>query len=94
MVQYRVKPEHAADNERLIRAVFAQLADTHPAGVDYRVFALADGVSFVHVAEITGDNQLTAVPAFKAFLADHKDRVEAPPVTSELRVIGSYAPAR
>ena len=89
IVQYRVRPEHAAENERLIRAVFAELAEVRPAGVDYRVFVQPDGVSFVHIAQITGENRLTALPAFQAFLADHKTRAETAPVTTELRQIGT-----
>ncbi len=54
VVRYTTKPEHAEENERLIRKVFAELAETEPAGVRYAAFRLDDGVSFVHVAVLEG----------------------------------------
>ena len=30
VIRYRTKPEHADENERLIRAVFAELAEQSP----------------------------------------------------------------
>ena len=32
VVRYRTKPEHADENQRLVEAVFAELAATTPAG--------------------------------------------------------------
>ncbi|HEY5385445.1 MAG TPA: hypothetical protein VIJ56_09430, partial [Acidimicrobiales bacterium] len=75
VIRYRTKPEYADENERLVRGVFAELADEDPAGLRYATFRLADGVSFVHVAVTDGDeNPLTSSPAFAAFQADIGER--------------------
>ena len=50
MVRYKVKPERAAENEELVRAVYDELHRTEPAGLRYATFQLDDGVSFVHLA--------------------------------------------
>ena len=70
MVRYKVKPEAAARNEELVRAVFEELRQTAPAGVHYATFVLEDGVSFVHVASsesADGRNPLMDVAAFRAY---------------------------
>jgi hypothetical protein len=93
MVRYRVKADQAADNERFIQAVFAELERDKPAGLRYASFKLEDGVSFVHIASIEtadGTNPLLAQPAFKEFSAKIKDRCEEPPVTANLSEVGSY----
>ena len=92
MVRYKVKPEAAAENQRLVTQVFAQLARDKPAGVRYQTFKLGDGVSFMHIAssEGTGPNPLTLLDAFKEFTAKIKDRCEEPPVTVEMEPIGRF----
>jgi hypothetical protein len=50
VVRYTTRPESAEENERLVRAVFAELAEQRPAGLSYSSVRLEDGVSFVHVA--------------------------------------------
>jgi hypothetical protein len=93
MVRYRVKADRAAENERYIQAVFAELARARPAGLRYASFKAADGVSFVHIAFVeTADasNPLTAVGAFKEFTSRIAERCEQPPVTVELHEVGDY----
>ena len=93
MVRYRTRPDKAGENEQYIKAVFAELHRTAPAGLRYASFKLADGVSFVHIASIEsadGNNPLTQSAAFKAFVAGIKDRCEEPPLSSELTEVGSY----
>jgi hypothetical protein len=92
MVRYQVRPDAAAENERLIREVFAQLARDKPAGLRYESFKLADGVSFVHmsISESKEANPLPQLAAFKAFAGTIKDRCVEPPVTMELSQIGGY----
>jgi hypothetical protein len=92
MVRYQVKPEMAAENERLIREVFAQLARDKPSGMRYESFKLADGVSFMHLA-ISESKESSALPqlaAFKAFVAGIKERCVEPPVTVEMQAVGGY----
>jgi hypothetical protein len=93
MVRYKVKPELAQENERLVRAVYAELEHSAPAGLRYATFKLEDGVSFVHLASIEtddGHNPLRDMDAFKRFQANAGERQDEPAVTTELREIGSY----
>jgi hypothetical protein len=93
MVTYKVKPDRADENERYIKAVFAQLERDRPAGLRYASFKREDGLGFVHIASIEaddGNNPLLALEAFKDFTAQIKDRCDEPPVTTPLSEIGSY----
>jgi hypothetical protein len=92
MVRYKVKPERVAENEDLVRAVYAELAEHRPAGLRYATFRLEDGVSFVHIARVEADggNPLQDVAAFREFTAGVRDRCDEPPVTTEMHEIGSY----
>ena len=93
IVRYRVKPEHAAENEKLVRAVYAELLETKPAGLRDAAFRLDDGVSFLHLSahENDGPSPLTNVGAFKRFQEDIADRCDEAPDVSSLSEIGSYA---
>jgi hypothetical protein len=93
MVRYKVKPDQAARNEELIRAVYAELAEKRPAGVRYSASKLDDGVTFVHLARVQaqdGQSPLAALDAFKAFQRDIRARCEEQPVVVELTQIGSF----
>jgi hypothetical protein len=91
VVQYKTH-EHAADeNQKLVEEVFAQLNQADPGGVRYATFRLADGVSFVHVAVIEGEeNPLQDIPAFKEFQSGIGDRAAAPPESAAATMVGSY----
>ena len=93
MIRYRLKADRVAENERLAAAVYDELRRVRPAGLRYATFRLDDGVSFVHLVsydEDTAPDALTSLPSFKAFTAGVRDRCEDPPVTTELKEIGSY----
>jgi hypothetical protein len=93
IVSYKVKPELAQENERLVRAVYDELEHSAPAGLRYATFKSQDGVSFVHIASIEtddGHNPLQEIAAFKRFQANSRERQQEPSVTSEVREIGSY----
>jgi hypothetical protein len=90
MVRYRVRADAAAENERLVCAVMAELAESSPSGLRYTVAVEEDGVTFVHVASHSGDARLTDFRAFQAFVAGHGDRCVEGPVTTRMRVVGSY----
>ncbi len=92
MVRYKVKPEHVAENEELVRGVYDELHRTDPTGFGYATFALDDGVSFVHLVNegAEGSISLTDLPAFKRFVEHIGDRCDEPPVTTILREIGSF----
>jgi hypothetical protein len=85
LVRYTTKPEHAAENEALSRAVFAQLRSQPPEDVAYAL--LRDGNDFVHVfLNLKADEgaPVTELPAFKAFGKDINDRCEVPPQVTRL----------
>jgi hypothetical protein len=93
MVRYRVKPECAQENERLIRAVYEELERTAPAGLHYATFKLEDGVSFVHVASSEtedGRNPLLEVAAFREFQENVAARCEERPVAVQLDEVGAF----
>ena len=91
VIRYRTKPEQAEENERLIREVFAELAQNDPEGLQYATFRLDDGVSFVHVAVLDGEeNPLTSSPAFAAFQAGVADRCAEGPIPADATAIGNF----
>jgi len=91
VVRYRTKLEAADENQRLIEAVFASLAETQPVGLRYTAYRLEDGVTFVHVASGAGRAALGEVPAFQEFQRDIAARVETGPDAVPAEVVGTYA---
>ena len=93
IVRYKVKADKADENKAYIRRVFEELDASKPDGLRYVSFNLADGLSFVHIAVIEtedGENPLQQSDAFKAFIADIKDRCDEPPAASAADIVGSY----
>jgi hypothetical protein len=93
VVRYQAKPELAAENQRLIERVFAELDELEPEGFTYKVFRLDDGVSFIHVViehGIDDPDSLQEVPAFQAFVSGIADRCDVPPVAVGATVVGGY----
>ena len=91
VIRYRTKPEQADENERLIREVFVELARDDPDGLQYATFRLDDGVSFVHVAVLDGEeNPLTSSPAFAAFQAGVAERCAEGPIPADATAIGNF----
>jgi hypothetical protein len=93
LVRYTAKPDRAAENETLARAVFAELQDTAPDHVTYVLFR--DGTDFVHLfinAEADDSSAVTELPSFKAYAKDIIERCEAPPepMRLSLRLLESY----
>lgn len=93
MVRYRTKPDQAARNRELVRAVYEELDRRQPAGIRYSTVELDDGVTFVHVAEIESDrNPLSELEAFAAFQREIAARCDQPPVSAGFTEVGSYRP--
>jgi hypothetical protein len=93
VVRYRTRPERADENQRLVEAVFAELAATRPEGLRYATFRLGDGDEFVHVAEVDtddGSNPLARVAAFSAFQEGIPARMIEGPLVADATVVGSY----
>jgi hypothetical protein len=91
MISYKVRPEAAEDNERLIRGVFDELSEAAPENVRYVALVLEDGVSFVHLVEVEdGDNPIPELSSFKRYSESVVERSEAAPVVNQARAVGSY----
>ena len=91
VVRYKTKPDRADENQRLVQGVFAELAATQPDGLRYATFRLSDGVSFVHVAEIEGDqNPLGETAAFVEFQREIADRCDEGPAAMDAEIVGNY----
>ena len=91
VIRYTTKPECADENERLIRGRLRRVGGRRsPMGLHYATFRLDDGVSFLHVAVLDGEeNPLTTSAAFAAFQADIKDRLAEGPIQADATP-GSY----
>ena len=91
VVRYTTRPGSADENERLIKAVFAQLAEQMPGGLRYVAIRLDDGVSFLHVAVLEDDdNPLAALPAFGEFVSAISERCTHGPTPVNGTVVGAY----
>ena len=92
MVRYKVRPDRADENETLVKAVYAELAEKHPDALHYATFRLPDGVSFMHIVFETDQpgSILGQIEAFKAFTANIESRCDEPPVATEITLVGSY----
>jgi len=92
VVRYRPTPERANENQSLVEAVFAELAESDPGGVRYATLRLADG-TFVHIADVEADpNPLGSIDAFAEFQRDIVDRCEEGegPNPQPATLIGNY----
>ncbi len=91
VVRYEMQPGTADENQRLVERVFAELAEQQPAGLWYSCFRLADGVTFVHLGTIDGDDDvLGRTAAFQEFQKEFGERASGKPVASGASLVGSY----
>src|SRR4029453_9566709 len=91
MVRYKVKPERAAENDQLIRAVYEEMHRTRPHGLRYTTFRLEAGVSFVHIALQEDDAPgLPDVKAFREFTRQIEDRCDEEPRATLLPQVGAF----
>lgn len=91
VVRYQTRPEAAEENQRLIEEVFAQLSSEDPGGMRYMAVRLADGVTFMHIALMEGDDDpLGSSTAFAAFRKGLGERIVEPPVRTAVTLVGSY----
>ncbi|MFI0366571.1 hypothetical protein ACH35V_01755 [Actinomadura sp. 1N219] len=91
VIRYETLPEAADENHKAVAKVFDQLAKENPEGLRYTSFRLADGVSFVHIVVMEGDDDpLSGLSAFQEFQNGIKERLAGTPVRGEATMIGSY----
>jgi hypothetical protein len=92
MVRYKVKPEHADENVRLIQKVFEELQAKSPAGVRYLVLRLNDG-TFVHFSMTDTADGVSPIPRLEAFgpyQSGIKERCVELPQSSDVTIVGEY----
>jgi hypothetical protein len=91
IVRYETHPGAAEQNQQLVEQVYAELAAEDPGGLRYVTLRLADGVTFLHIAMVDGeDNPLSRSSAFAAFQEGIAQRCSVPPAPSQATVVGSY----
>ena len=92
VIQYKVKPEQAERNAELIRAVYEEIQRTQPDGLRYAALRLADGVTFIHIAEepAEGQSPLGTLESFQRFRAGIAERCEVLPTAQESSEVGSF----
>jgi hypothetical protein len=93
LVRYTAKADRDAENEKLARAVFAELKTVAPDHIAYAIFR--DGLDYVHLfinTRADDSGPLTDLPSFKAYAKDVAARCEAPPEVTRLsvRLLESY----
>jgi hypothetical protein len=94
VTRYAMRSAEAADeNQRRIKAVFAELAAAEPGNVSYLVLRLADD-SFLHVSfhdHGDGDvNPIASTAAFARFQQDHADRRDGDVDQQTATLVGAY----
>lgn len=90
IVRYRTGPR-LRPTRHPDRDVFSALDDLDPGDLEYTAHRLDDGVTFLHVARLSGSsNPLLTLPAFAAFQRELAQRCVEPPVASGATIIGSY----
>jgi len=93
IVIYKAKPEHNAENERLLKGVFAELQAKQPKDVRYVAARLGED-TYVHIVFTdTPEGEpgpLSKLDAFRAYQAEVRSRLQAPPTAGEATIIGDY----
>lgn len=91
VIRYQTHPEDAGRNEELIRDVFAELAEQQPSGLEYAVYRLGDGQTFIHLFSSDDDaDALSTLPAFRRFSDGAGARHAAPAERQSAQLVGRY----
>ncbi|HEY7224700.1 MAG TPA: hypothetical protein VH561_14080 [Micromonosporaceae bacterium] len=91
IVRYQTTVDAAEENQRAVERVYAELAQTAPAGLRYLTLRLADGVTFVHIAiRDAQDNPLNRSAAFAEFQRGLPQRQAEPPLPTPATLVGLY----
>ena len=91
-IHYSVREELVGENEKSIRAVFAELAKVKPEGIRYSSYKMGTNV-FIHIALFSTEAEHKAfseLPAFRAFQSSIKDRLLEKPIVNDVSEVGSY----
>lgn len=91
IMRYRIRTSDLDTHLALLQAVYAELADVQPAGLDWTTYQLDDPTSFLEV--VSGPDLPEPLPhltTFQRYRAGLEDRCDEPPVFTETRQVGSY----
>ncbi|HXR87975.1 MAG TPA: hypothetical protein VN728_13425 [Stellaceae bacterium] len=93
IVIYKAKREHNAENDRLLKDVFAELQERQPKDVRYVAARLGED-TYIHIVFTdTPEGEpgsLSKLEAFRVYQAEVRSRLQAPPVIGEATIIGDY----
>jgi hypothetical protein len=91
LVRYTTRPDAAADNAELVRAVYEQLAATGADNFRYATLLVPSENSFVHLAISDDDHPpLPDLAAFQEFQRGLAGRTVAPVIAGPATVVGNY----
>jgi hypothetical protein len=93
LLRYKTKPERAAENEQLVRAVFEEIHRAQPEGIRYSTFLLDDGLTFVNIVVTETSDGLAPLGKLEAYRRIQQgkfDRFDEPPQVTELHELGTY----
>lgn len=93
LLRYKTKPQYAAENERLVRAVFDEIRHVQPEGIRYSTFLLDDGLTFVNIVATETSSGLAPfarLQAYRRIQHGKYDRFDEPPQVTELHELGAY----
>jgi translation elongation factor EF-1beta len=92
VIQYKVKPEQAEHNVELLNDFYDELERTQPEGLGHAVLRLADGVTFIHIAEETeaAEGRLWRIESFQRFEDGISERCDVPPAVQGSSEVGSF----
>ncbi|MBT8241543.1 MAG: hypothetical protein KJN63_09980 [Acidimicrobiia bacterium] len=90
VVRYTTAEGRAEENQALIEAVFRQLAETQPKGLQY--LSPRVGNDFVHIAVLPDDgtDPLAGLGSFGEFTGGIAERCDGPPDAQSGVICGSY----
>jgi len=91
-IQYTLKPDCIEENERLVRAVFAELHRLKPTGLRYACLREKDAAGFLHLVSLGSGAamRMNDVAAFRMFAASIDERCVVLPSRAELQLIDAY----
>lgn len=93
MIRYTVKPEHIHGSAELLRAVYADLERTGPAGLRYETFQVEGTGQFLAVIESDGgpgDAAHHRLASFQRYRVELDDICVEPPTVAHLETVGAY----
>ena len=92
LIRYRTHPGRADENQRLIEAVFEEIACARLERIRYAALRLPDS-TFYHLVIAEDDAAraaLTRLDAFRTFQSGVRERCAEPPVSSRAHIVGKH----